>query len=125
AEELLRRQYASVGAAASGTRDAEAEGDAQPCARGDGAGDLVRRSIDRAANAAQFIDAYRRYCWSVTSLDDLSLAPFQVLATEGRVRALEPHPWHLDVLGRLADADPKVPQATRALEVDLDDPQAE
>jgi polynucleotide kinase-phosphatase len=125
AEELLRRQYASVGAAASRALDAEAEVYAQLATRVDGADELAAQAVARAANAAQFVDAYRRYCWSVTSLDDLSLAPFQVLATEGRVRALEPHPWHLDVLGRLADADPAVLQATRALEVDLDDPAAE
>jgi protein phosphatase len=125
AEELLRRQYASVGAAATRALDAEAEVYAQVAARSGGADALATRAAERAANAAQFVDAYRRYCWTVTSLDDLALAPFQVLATEGRVRALEPHPWHLDVLGRLAEADPSVLQATRALDVDLDDPASE
>jgi protein phosphatase len=93
--------------------------------RVDGAGDLAAHAIERATNAQQFVDAYRRYCWSVASLDDLSLAPFQVLATEGRVRALDPHPWHLDVVGRLADADPALLQSTRARDVDLSDPAAE
>ena len=27
------------------------------------------------------MSAYRQYCWSVDSLDDLKLAPFQLLAT--------------------------------------------
>jgi protein phosphatase len=121
AEELLRRQYASVGAAASRALAAEAELYARVAARLDDVDALAARAVERVTNAEHFVDAYRRYCWPVASLDDLSLAPFQVLATEGRVRALEPHPWHLDVLGRLADADPSVLRATRALDVDLDD----
>ena len=65
--------------------------------------------------------AYRRYCWDVDDVDDLALAPFQVLATEGRVRALDPHPWHLEVLGRLVAAGPTVLRATRTVAVDLGD----
>ena len=33
--------------------------------------------------ADRFVAAYRRYCWPVHSLDDLKLAPFHLLATEG------------------------------------------
>ena len=98
AEELLRRQYASVGAAATRTLDAEAAVYAEVAARLDGTEPLATRAAARARDAERFVDAYRRYCWTVDGVDDLALAPFQVLATEGRLRALEPHPWHLAVI---------------------------
>ena len=31
-----------------------------------------------------FVAAYEQYCWAIDSIDDLKLAPFQVLAGEGR-----------------------------------------
>jgi PNKP adenylyltransferase domain, ligase domain len=32
--------------------------------------------------AERFVDAYRRYCWTVETLDDPKVAPFQILAGE-------------------------------------------
>jgi protein phosphatase len=121
AQELLRQQYAAVGAAATNDLAAELAMYEQVASRLPEAAALATRTRDRAHAASQFVDAYRRYCWPVTSVDDLALAPFQILATEGHVRALEPHPWHLEVLARLVDADAGVMRATRSLEVDLDD----
>ena len=61
----------------------------------------------------------------MASVDDLRLAPFQVLAGEGRAHALTDHLWHLDVLGRLAATDPATFRATDTTTVDLDDPASE
>lgn len=69
--------------------------------------------------ADRFVDAYRRYCWGTDGLDGLRLAPFQVLATEGRVRALDTHPWHMKLADRLATADPRLFHATQTTTVDL------
>ncbi len=58
---------------------------------------------DRAARqrvADRYVDAYRRYCWPVDSLDDLQLAPFHLLATEGRVHIDQDHVWHMETLAR-------------------------
>ena len=125
AEDLLRRQYAAVGAAATATLAAEQAVLDAAVARGVDAGDVAARTTDRRAMAAGFVDAYRRYCWPVTSVDDLRLAPFQVLAGEGRVHALTAHPWHLDVARRLAEADPGTFRPTASLTVALDEPAAE
>jgi len=35
-------------------------------------------------------------------VDDLKLAPFHLLATEGKVHVDKPHDWHMQTLGRLA-----------------------
>ena len=121
AEELLRTQYASVGAAATATLTAERDVWTAVAARIDGAAPLAARAVDRVAMASRFVDAYRRYCWPTTGLEGLRLAPFQVLASEGRVRALEPHPWHIAIADRLAQVAPDTFRATRNIEVDLDD----
>lgn len=125
AEDLLRRQYASVGAAATAALRAEAEVLAAVAGRGVDVGDRPTRAGERRAMADRFVDAYRRYCWPVTSVDDLRLAPFQVLAGEGKVHAFTDHLWHLDVLGRLAASDPTTFRATATVTVDLGDPAAE
>ncbi len=120
AQELLRRQYAAVGTAATSSLAEEARIYERSAARVPAAQELAARARERAHQAEAFVDAYRRYCWTVDTVDDLALAPFQILATEARVRALEPHPWHLGVLERLSDVEPII-RATGALEVDLDD----
>lgn len=121
AEDLLRRQYASVGAAATATLGAEAQLLRAAQNRGADVGDLLARTEERQSMAGRFVDAYRQYCWEVTSVDDLRLAPFQVLAGEGKVHALTDHLWHLELMGRLADADPGIFRATPSVVVDLDD----
>ncbi|MFN0026354.1 MAG: polynucleotide kinase-phosphatase [Acidimicrobiales bacterium] len=119
AEDLLRTQYASVGAAAVATLHAEEAIWTQAAARLEPAVALAARAGERLAMAEQFRDAYRRYCWPVEGIDGVRLAPFQVLATEGRTRARDPHQWHLGFARRLAVASPAWFQATGAIEVDL------
>jgi protein phosphatase len=122
AEELLRSQYASVGAAANQAVTAEQAVIGTALARGVELGGLAQQTADRAEAIEGFVAAYRRYCWPAEGIDDLKLAPFQVLAGRGAVHALRPHPWHLDILGRLCDADPAVFRQTRSITVTLDDP---
>ena len=52
----------------------------------------------REGNVGRFVAAYRHYCWPVDSLTDLKLAPFHLLATEGRVHADKDHAWHMETL---------------------------
>ena len=125
AEELLRTQYASVGAAALATLRAEHDVLSTVASRIDSTSALVERADSRLAMAAKFVDAYRRYCWPTVGPDGLRLAPFQILATEGRVRALDPHPWHIAFATRLAEFDPETFRATRTIEVDVEDHAAE
>jgi polynucleotide kinase-phosphatase len=125
AGELLRGQYAPVGAAATATLDAEAQVLTAAAARGLDVADQAQHRRQRADAAAAFVAAYRRYCWPVGSVDDLKLAPFQILAGEGTLHALRDHGWHLDVLGRLCDRDPAVLRRTRSVAVRLGDPAGE
>ncbi|MGI8683904.1 MAG: polynucleotide kinase-phosphatase [Acidimicrobiales bacterium] len=125
AGDLLRRQYAPVGAAATTALAAEEAVLEAAAAQGADVGDLLRRTRERRAMAGRFVDAYRRYCWPVASVEDLRLAPFQILAGEGKVHALTDHTWHLEILGRLAATDPTTFRATATALVDLEDPDSE
>ncbi|MGH9068268.1 MAG: polynucleotide kinase-phosphatase, partial [Acidimicrobiales bacterium] len=122
AGDLLRRHYAPVGAAATATLAAETAVLAAAAGRGVEAADRAAAHADRLAMARAFVDAYRRYCWPVAGVDDLRLAPFQILAAEGAVHALTGHAWHLDLLGRLSATDPGTFRATPSLTVDVADP---
>jgi protein phosphatase len=121
AEDLLRHQYAAVGAAASRAVRAENAVVQAVAARGVDVADLGAEMDQRAAMVDGFVAAYGHYCWPVESVDDLKLAPFQVLAGEGSVHALRDHPWHLELLGRLADSDPTTFRATKAITVEVED----
>jgi protein phosphatase len=125
AGELLRGQYAPVGAAARAALDAEASVLAAAAGRGVDVTELLLRSRQRTDAAARFVAAYRRYCWPVDSVDDLKLAPFQVLAGEGSAHALRAHGWHMDLLGRLCDHDPAALRRTENITVRLGDPASE
>ncbi|QQP89858.1 polynucleotide kinase-phosphatase [Skermanella sp. TT6] len=120
AQALLAGQYAPVGAAArAGLREAEALL-ARTAARGVDVAALADRTGRRAAAARAFTDAYRRYCWPVGSVEDLRLAPFHLLATEGRTHVDRDHAWHMETLGDIAaTGTPFAPTAWRS--VDLDD----
>lgn len=102
AQELLRTQYAAVGAAAVAFLGA-----AKACLDGAaGVGELAASYGDRVRAAERFVETYRRYCWPVGGVDDLRLAPFQLLAGEGRTYLDRPHDWHMQTLHRLAAARP-------------------
>jgi protein phosphatase len=79
----------------------------------------------RDANARAFTDAYRRYCWPVSGLDGVQLAPFQLLAAEKATFHDRDHGWHLGIADRLAAADPLLFLTTRRMTASLADPAAE
>jgi protein phosphatase len=124
AEDLLRHQYAAVGAAAGAALPAAVDALRAAQAAGVDVGPLLARTSARADNARAFTEAYRRYCWPVDGLDGVRLAPFQVLAAEGATFHDRDHGWHLAVADRLADAAPDLLATTRRLVVDTTDPQS-
>jgi protein phosphatase len=121
AQELLRSQYAAVGAA---SRAALAETVAtleQAAARGADVGALLTRTRERAALATKYTDAYRRYCWPVSSIDDLRVAPFHLLASEGKVHDDKSNAWHMETLARLSAAGAPLLITTSNRVVDVTD----
>ncbi|MEJ7630118.1 MAG: polynucleotide kinase-phosphatase [Nocardioidaceae bacterium] len=118
AEGLLRQQYAAVGAAARAALPVALAALDQAAAAGLDVAELRSRTANRAANAEAFTAAYRRYCWETDGIEGVSIAPFQVLASRGQVHHHRDHAWHLDIAGRLAEADPVLVRITRHLTVD-------
>jgi protein phosphatase len=122
AGQLLRDQYAAVGAAARTALPAAVAALEQAESRGLDVGDLLARTSTRAANAAAFTAAYRRYCWPTEGLAGIRLAPFQLLAYEGTAGHARPHDWHLAVADRLAGADSELIAVTARVTADTTDP---
>ncbi len=106
AQELLKQQYAAVGAAATSALPAAVAALEAASGHTEGIGPILDSYRARSAAAEKFVAAYRRYCWPVGSLADLKLAPFHLLASEGRVHSDKSHTWHMDTLARLCAADP-------------------
>jgi polynucleotide kinase-phosphatase len=125
AQELLRRQYAPVGASAQGAFEQALLGLDQAAGQDPELAQLRDRIHDRASFTDRFIAAYRRYCWPVKSLDDLKLAPFHLLSSEGHVYFDRDHLWHMDLLATLCAADPRLLLATKHQNVDLVDAQSQ
>lgn len=129
AQELLVTQYAAVGAAgrealppviASLSRAAERlAGDERANAER-----VLSQTRRREEHVTKFVTAYRHYCWPVQSLADLKLAPFHLLASEGRVHSDKPHTWHMETLAALCACDPELLVATRTQVVDVTDPES-
>lgn len=101
AEELVRGQYASVGAVASATTHNVIEVLRATASRIEDASALMQAFEERGAMVSRYVDAYRRYCWPVTSLRDVKLAPFHVLATEGAVHVDKDHVWHMESIAAM------------------------
>jgi protein phosphatase len=124
AVELLKHQYAAVGAAAGAALPAAVGALEQAADRGIDTVALLGRTRSRRDNAAAFTAAYRRYCWPTDGLSGVQLAPFQLLATAGTTYETRPHAWHLDLADRLVAADPELVRVTRRITVDLADPES-
>ncbi|MGW2039079.1 polynucleotide kinase-phosphatase [Streptomyces virginiae] len=113
---LLRNQYAAVGAASRAVFPGALAALEAAAARGADTGALLERQRGRAADAAAFTEAYRRYCWTTDGLDGVRFAPFQLLAVAGRSLAAVPHDEQLAWLDRLVAADdPGTPGGTGLL----------
>jgi hypothetical protein len=125
AGDLIRSQYAAVGAAARAAVPAAVQVLQQAAARGLDVAPLLELQEQRASDAVLFTDAYRRYCWPTDGLSGVALAPFQVLASAGQTFHTREHAWHLAVADRLCEADPELVRTTAHRYVDVTDPASE
>ncbi|KAK1182700.1 polynucleotide kinase-phosphatase [Streptomyces sp. NBS 14/10] len=130
AEGLLRNQYAAVGAASGAAFPGALAALESAAARGVEVASLLDKQRERAADAAAFTEAYRRYCWPVgdpqrgwpgerqetgrrrtvgargtDGLDGIRLAPFQILAVRGRSLAALPHDQQLALIDRIVERE--------------------
>ncbi|MEH6373309.1 polynucleotide kinase-phosphatase [Streptomyces sp. KLMMK] len=130
AQGLLRHQYAAVGAASGAVFPGAIAALESAAERGVDVSGLLDRQRERAADAAAFTEAYRRYCWTTgdsahgwpgeqaetqslrrvgakgtDGLDGIRMAPFQILAVQGRSLAGLPHDEQLALIDRMIEAE--------------------
>ncbi len=108
ARELLRQQYAAVGASARAVMPAAVASLEAAQASGVDVSGLLDRTRQRDTATARYVDAYRQYCWTVNSPDDLRVAPFHLLATEGAAHVDCDHRWHMETIAELTGQDDPV-----------------
>lgn len=121
AGELIREQYASVGAAATAALPEAVSVLQRASSSGVDVTELLARTQSRERNARGYVDAYRQYSAPASGLSGVQLAPFQLLASEGSTYSDRSHSWHLAIADRLAEADPDFIRATRSVIADLAD----
>jgi protein phosphatase len=66
---------------------------------------LRAQASSSLAAIAQYQKTITGYLWEVAGIDKISIAPFHLLATEGKTYFDRDHLWHLETLAALAEAD--------------------
>ncbi len=120
AQQLLRNQYGATAAAGRYAMQ-EAVANLEKAAINPAALPLLREYRERAVMVDQFATAYRQYCWEVKGMEDYQLAPFHLLATEGKTYFDKDHEWHMEQLGAFAGGEGNPIIATKYKIVELDD----
>jgi protein phosphatase len=121
ARTLLLQQYAPVAASGRLALAEAVRGLEATERRGLPAGDLRSAFSGKASRIERFAAAYAPYCWDVETVDDHKLAPFHVLATEGKVHTDRDHRWHMETLARVCREDEDVLIETPFLGLDVTD----
>ena len=119
AQRLLETQYAAVGTAARRALGETLATLERAAGRELDVSSLQEAMQKRSESVAHYTAAYRRYCWPVTSVHDLKLAPFHLLATQGAVHTDKTHRWQMETLAKYLRG-PSL-QSTNYIEVNLED----
>ena len=121
AKSLIENHYRPVGtAAAMGLNKTIRELSKRP-ASDERAQELLTRTLERREATTRYTEAASRYQWPVESPKDLRMAPFHVLATEGRTHNAQPHAWHMALCERMAEHQETI-VVTRTIAARTNDP---
>jgi len=132
AQALLKEQYAPVGRAgrnglsmaANAIRDAvkalgEKKLEETQSEQSVDLHQLLEKYTKREEALSLYTDAYRRYCWEVNSIGDYRIAPFHILAAEGKTWNTENHISHMENIAKYMTGSDPIFIATSHLAVDL------
>ncbi|MGO4294948.1 polynucleotide kinase-phosphatase [Chitinophaga sp. RAB17] len=125
AQALLQTQYAAVGTAAGKALPAVVTALQQAISNGAPAQALLEKYTKRLEQTTHYVKAYRQYCWSVNSLDDYKLAPFHIMATEGKTWFDKDHEWHMSAIKNICAGDEQILLATPYLLVETGNAESE
>jgi protein phosphatase len=121
ASSLIEQQYEPVAHSARAGLSAALNAATRAAARGVAVGALRDKLTLRAASAERYAAAWRPYVWPVSGVDDLRVAPFHLLASEGAVNFNKDHLWHMSVVVRLVAAGAPTLVATETRHLALND----
>ena len=108
AAELIKAQYAAVGAAGISALSAAVQALEHANSRGLEVADLLARTHEREQDLVAYREAYRAYVRRIEGPSEVKIMPFHLLASEGAVHSNQDHLWHLGLLAKLAEADPQL-----------------
>ena len=80
---------------------------------------LYEKFTQREEALTLYTKAYRRYCWDIKSMDDYRIAPFHILATEGKTWNTENHLTQMECIKKYMTGNDPVFIATNYMEIDL------
>lgn len=118
AQSLLQNQYAAVGTAGGKALPVVVNALHQAISNGAPAGALLEKYTQRLEQTGSYVKAYRQYCWPVNSLEDYKLAPFHIMATEGKTWFDKDHEWHMSAIRNICVGDEQLLRATPYLLVE-------
>ncbi|MFB9268817.1 polynucleotide kinase-phosphatase [Bradyrhizobium erythrophlei] len=118
---LIECQYGPVATSSRAGLAASIDAFARTGNRGLDVAALRDHFADRAERAARYGSAWAPYVWQVDAIGDLKVAPFHLLASEGRVWFERDHVWHMELADRLAAAADGVVTRTQWRKVSLAD----
>jgi protein phosphatase len=121
ASSLIESQYAPVATSSTAGFTAAIDALTRAGSRSSEVAALRERFSDRAQRAALYGKAWAPYVWPVSGIEDLKVAPFHLLASEGRVWFDQDHVWHMSIADRLAEAANGVVTRTAWRQVTLAD----
>lgn len=125
AQALLQQQYAAVGTAASQALPAVTAALEQAVRNNVPAQLLLEKYCGRQQQVTDYVAAYRQYCWPVHKLEDYKLAPFHIMATEGKTYFDKDHEWHMTNIRKFCETDAELLLATAYQVVTIGDPESE
>lgn len=82
-------------------------------------GELLQRFQERHDAVDGYVKAYREYCWNVKDVSDIRIAPFHLLAAEGKVFDTETHIWHMETIKKYCTGADDMFMATDYMTVNL------
>lgn len=109
---LIKDAQSTIGTEASTLKSSDSDLDL---------GELLSRFQEKEDAIEGYTKAYREYCWDVIDLSDIRIAPFHLLATEGRVYDQETHVWHMEMIKKYCTGLDPMFMATEYMVCDLSD----
>jgi len=122
AQSLLQSQYAAVGVSAKHALNDVTQALTMANSRKiQGVTELLHNAKNSQKSIEKYTKAYQQYCWEVNNIDDLKLAPFHILATEGKVHTDKTHLWQMQEIAKICEQDKQLLLATDYQIIELAD----